>query len=68
MSEIRLDYYTAQMTALVLWCDENYEAKWKENEIDSQGVPAQEMLGAEKVAEERGTIKPNHHIYITYTV
>lgn len=39
------DYYYAQLRIIVGWCDNGYEAKWKEMESECKGVPVQAMIG-----------------------
>lgn len=38
-------FYSAQIRTVVDWCDSCYEAKWKDIESESNGIPIQAMIG-----------------------
>ena len=41
-------YKAAQLQYLVCWCINDYEAKWKELEINQLDIPLQSLLGDTK--------------------
>lgn len=42
-------YLAAQLRIIVLWCDNTYEAKWKEIEKEYRGIPIQAMIADHKL-------------------
>lgn len=42
-------YYAVQTRPAIKWCDQNFNAKWKDIEIKIQDVPVQTFLGNEQL-------------------
>ena len=49
LPNLRDYYHSAQLKYVVLWCDDGYEAKWKDMERECRGIPIQAMIGDVKL-------------------
>lgn len=49
LPNLRYYYYSAQLRTTTCWCDNNYEAKWKEMERECSGIPIQAVMGDHKL-------------------
>lgn len=60
-------YVAAQLTPLILWCNPEYEANWKDIELSISGRPVQSLLGCPSVIKDLPNLQ-NQWVYFSLNV
>ena len=65
LPNLRDYYYSPQLKTVILWCDNYYEAKWKDMERKCKDIPTQALIGDYKLMI---TLREHLHPLISFTL